>query len=103
MDDRNAVKKTCSKCGKEKPADGFYKNQTATDNLTARCKACILAYSQNEEVKAKRKVYRSRKDVKARKKLIRQPPSTKPCRNGHPTTGATISGRKKNRERGSLH
>ena len=32
--------KTCSKCGVEKEAEGFYKNSSAHDGLQTRCKPC---------------------------------------------------------------
>jgi len=33
--------KKCSKCGKDRPFDMFYKNSGAVDGLTSLCKICI--------------------------------------------------------------
>lgn len=39
--------KTCSKCGKSKPASEFYKNRRSKDGLYSYCKVCHQVYVQN--------------------------------------------------------
>jgi hypothetical protein len=36
------TEKFCKKCGQNKPVEEFYKNRTASDGLSAWCKACTL-------------------------------------------------------------
>ena len=38
--------KDCSACGKRLPLDEFYKNVSATDGLTSRCKTCLSEYQR---------------------------------------------------------
>ena len=39
--------KTCSKCGKSKPASEFYKNRRSKDGLYSYCKVCHQGYVRN--------------------------------------------------------
>jgi len=46
--------KKCSKCGKIKPNEEFYKNKTKKDGLTSRCKKCQKEYCENNKEQIKK-------------------------------------------------
>lgn len=62
--------KKCTKCGHEKPAEGFYKNVSAKDGLNSQCKQCLNVaikkwQSQNRQrINEKRAVWREENKAK---------------------------------------
>lgn len=59
--------KTCSKCGKEKPADEFYKNKLSKDGYEWRCKECVKAATRRREQENPEGVLRSRLSMYGKK------------------------------------
>lgn len=53
-------KKTCRKCGKDKPLSEFYKNQRYSSGYEAKCKECIREATRRREVENPEGVLKSR-------------------------------------------
>ena len=60
------MKKRCPKCNKTKPLSEFYKNRTAKDGHTYKCKLCILEWHKKHDKTPKRKQSRRNNDLKKR-------------------------------------
>lgn len=46
--------KKCTKCGEEKPLDGFHKKTASSDGRASHCKACRARYwSETEDIRAR--------------------------------------------------
>ena len=60
--------KTCTKCGEEKPLDGFYRDRSKTDGRECWCKDCKRAHERSPQRKEQRARYdRTAKGRKAKR------------------------------------
>ncbi len=69
--------KTCSRCGEEKPTEGFPRHKTSKDGIRAACKECVAAdnrrryLASRDSVLAKQRAYNARPEVRARDKVVK--------------------------------
>lgn len=54
---RTLGKKTCTKCGLEKLASGFYRKASHPSGLSSQCKSCIKKYDQSDRGRAAHRRY----------------------------------------------
>lgn len=63
---KGGLVKKCSKCGLEKPLDGFYCDRKNSDGKSVRCKACKQEYvkqNKKEIVKYQREYYHKNREM----------------------------------------
>ena len=64
--------KACSKCGKIKSAEGFFRNRRKRDGLQSQCKICQRKYQQSEKYKQSKQQYQQSEKFKQSKRKYRQ-------------------------------
>lgn len=60
--------KTCTKCGKEKDLESFYRDSGKKDGLSSHCKSCRNAYEQTKDRKEAKRRYHTSERGRARRR-----------------------------------